>query len=238
MNALPRKAIFIVFQLILFSPFNQIFSQTDSLKTFYRQESADSSDYNYHRKYQYLDINLKDETNMFKISVPAFILSHSVVNQIGINSQYLNLYFTFEKKINPAWSLLIDESNTDYLANSNIQFNSQFDIGIRYYFLMKERIKKGISGNNCNGIYTDFFISDILNFNYVDNGWSSSNIINNQLLGHTSPPVALSFGLQKRLNNFSFIDTRMYIEYQPVFQSNGVFTFGLDFKIGFGWGWK
>ena len=237
MNALPRKAIIIGIQLILISSFNQMYSQTDSIKTSYRQESADSSDYYYHRKYQYLDINLKDETNMFKLSVPTFNLTHTVQGQTGINTEYLTLYITYEKKINPLWSVLIDESNTDFLANSAVQFNSQFNIGVRYYYLLKDRIKKGTSGNNCNGLYTDFFILNIMNYNY-NNNWNGSNIINNAIKYQLSPPVELNIGLQKRLNNFSFIDTKMYFEYQPVYQSNGIFIFGLAFRIGLGWGWK
>ena len=245
MNALPRKAIIIGIQLLLISSFNHLFSQTDSIKTSYRQESADSSDYNYHRKYQYLDINLKDETNMFKLSIPTFTLSHTVQGQTGINSELLTLYITYEKKINPLWSVLLDESNTDELANSTNNFNSQFqfhsqlDIGIRYYYLLKDRIKKGTSGNNCNGLYTDFYVLNIWYYNYNYNELNGfNNIINNQLNYNLSPPVKLGFGLQKRLNNFSFFDTKMYIEYQPNSNKPGIFTFGLDFRIGFGWGWK
>ncbi len=238
MNALPRKAIIVGMQINLILGFNQLFSQTDSIKTIYRQESADSSDYYYHRKYQYLDINLKDETNMFKLSVPAFYLSHTVQGQTGINTQYLTLFITYEKKINPSWSVLIDESNTDYLGNSTLQFNSQCNLGIRYYVLLKDHIKKGISGNNCNGLYTDFFILNITDYNYLGNSWSGTNIFNYGQKFHTSPPVELNFGLQKRLNNFSFIDTRMYFEYQPVYQSSGIFTFGLAFRLGLAWGWK
>lgn len=74
------------------------------------------------------------------------------------------------------------------------------------------------------------------------------------------PELRFNLGLQKRLNNFSYLDTRVYISYTyektsyystmtylipSVYEVEEVhpkimshFVFGLDFKIGLAWGWK
>jgi hypothetical protein len=254
--------------LCLILNFNcKLFSQSDSSQINYSQESADSSDYNYHRKYQYLDINLKEETKMFKIAVPTFSIRHTKDPRVSsINSEDFSLYFTFEKKINPSWSFLIEDVNGGSIA-ATTSFWSNLDWGIRYYFLMKNRIKKGISGNNCNGVYADFFLLNLNCFQFTHEIFSNGNYFNITSnfydfheLFNTSPTLNLNLGLQKRLNNFSFIDAKIYfeftpaskyyyhtVEYYPDYQYKVVtghdwyksyFISGLNFKIGLGWGRK
>jgi hypothetical protein len=211
---------------------------------------------------------------MFKIAVPAFNLSHTNDQIQSYTSEQLSLYFTYEKKITPSWAFLIDNVNNGgntFVAqiNSNdFVYTNSLNWGIRYYFLMKDRIKKGINGNNCNGVYTDFFLVSLNKFQFTHQVWGYedgvnfnvhklvSNFYDFSALFNSAPTFDLNIGLQKRLNNFSFIDAKFYFEYTPEqniyskgpSSSNTIitisekslnhFNFGLSFKIGFGWGWK
>ncbi len=251
-----------------------LFSQTDSSKVSYSQESSDSSDYNYHRKYQYLDINLKEETKMFKIGIPTFTVNYSKSTFQSSSTENLGLFFIYERKFNPSLSLIIENdnsfNNTQYsVTNSSGSFDytTYLDWGIRYYFLMQKRIKEGISGNNCNGLYVDFFIRDLNQFQFQHSIQSQGNLYYFNIyffdfskILNKSPEFQLNLGLQKRLNNYSFIDTKFFIEYIPkgtyedkeveeysgyIYKvttiqhtTSSYLLFGLSFTIGLGWGWK
>lgn len=216
MKALLRKAIIIGIQIILLSPADFLFAQTDSMQVSYSQEASDSSDYNYHRKYQYLDINLKNETNLLKVAIPTFSNRNEKLNNY-------DLVIEFEKEITPGFSAYLD----DYLTYSdNTQLENKllnFNLGIRYYILKRKQINYGISGNNVNGLYIDLnssisnqyqdFLSD---YSPLDNFYYDLNI---------------GLGIQKRLNNWSYIDALAYCSpYNRII--------GLCFKLGFAWGWK
>jgi hypothetical protein len=257
--------------LILVSVFSiEIYPHSDSTRVTYSSESIDSSDYNYHRKYQYLDINLKDETNMFKIAVPTFnITYYKSVSGNSMAQNNFGLLFSFEKKLNPSLSIYVeDESNYSrnaYLTINTYSSSNTLNWGIRYYFLIKKRIKEGVSGNNCNGLFVDLLIHDLNGFGYskiVNEPMTSSSGYNYndfEFRPINTPDIRLNLGLQKRLNNFSYMDTRFYISYIPEktdyysikVSTNpftgeeishpkiyGHFIFGLDFKIGLAWGWK
>ncbi|NJK98125.1 MAG: hypothetical protein HC905_27320 [Bacteroidales bacterium] len=72
----------------------------------YSEERKDTSDYRYRRLYQYLDINMKDEKRMFKVS-PDFSLSK-------YNKQ-LGLQLNYEQKIFSQFSLIINNRNSFYI---------------------------------------------------------------------------------------------------------------------------
>lgn len=267
MKALPRKAIILSLQIIIWSSVNQLFAQTDSMKISYGQERADSSDYNYHRKYQYLDINLKDETKMFKIAIPTFSLAHNN-DPIATtpSSEDFSFYFEYERKINQAWSVIVSNSNS-LGVSATTSITTDLNWGVRYYINMAEQIKHGTRGNNCNGIYVGFFLLDLNQFQYTQNyvvvnptKYNYYHLSNFSALIQ-APTFDLDLGLQKRLNNFSFINTKIYLEFtpdrnqidqKPVVNNLNVvtsysninstalshFNFGLSFSIGLGWGWK
>src|SRR5208283_858955 len=79
-----------------------------------------------------------------------------------------------------------------------------------------------IRGNNCNGLYIDFFLLNLNQIQYTQNYWHSSNknlhytsFADYSTLLYQPPTLNLNLGLQKRLNNFSFIDTKIYMEFTP-----------------------
>jgi hypothetical protein len=271
MKALLAKPLLALMLIVVFTFSKKAYSQADSTRVTYSFESSDSSDYNYRRKYEYLDINLKDETSMFKIAIPTFTITY--YNNLSANSLTQNnfgLLFSFERKINPSWSVYVEDENDysriAYLNINGYNYSSIINWGIRYYFLIKKRIKDGVSGNNCNGVFVDFLVSDLNGMGYskiVYNATSNSDkFIDDEFKFRliNKPELRLNIGLQKRLNNFSYIDTRVYMSYTPektyyyktdyfstlsAYEDEEIypkimshFIFGLDFKIGLGWGWK
>ena len=240
------------------------YPQGNSTGVTYSSESSDSSDFNYHRKYQYLDINLKEETNMFKIAVPTFSITHYTKDENSDTKNNYGILFSFEKKLNPEWSVYVENSNNYTRIASALQtqtFELALNWGLRYYFLMKNRIKEGVSGNNCNGVYIDFTVNRLNRYKYIDIKVIENSrkfAISDARIFNT-PDLTLNLGLQKRLNNFSYIDSRLFFsytlnrkEYQwdtPTESNNyalnkqlssplSYFVFGVEFKIGLGWGWK
>jgi hypothetical protein len=157
--------------------------------------------------------------------------------------------------------------NNTRISGITKPFSSDLDYGIRYYFFIQRKIKEGISGNNCNGAYAGFFLMNLNQFEYQQINLSYGNFYNINVnyynfyhLINKSPTFNLNLGVQKRLNNFSFIDANIFVQYTPkgtVEQEgvieytgynfkvvtyhnpiNGYFNFGLDFKIGLAWGMK
>ena len=259
MKASFRKIILFNILIINAGLVNHMFSQIDSVRTNYSLENADSSDYNYHRKYQYLDINLKNETNILKLALPAFGNSQGFYP-----ASFNSFYLIFEKKINTSISLMLENSNIftqeHKYPNPYANYSSYLNYGIRKYLFMEKRIKEGTSGNNFNGEYIDFFIMGLNEYGYhnktagnFDLSFSDfSHIINK------SPTFEIGLGLQKRLNNYCFLDTKIFISYglektynyktltdtpDPSVTTSQIkipsaIHFGIDFKIGFGKGWK
>ena len=98
----------------------------------------DSSDYAYRRKYQYLDINIKDETKMFKIAVPTFDF---IFNTGIVNIQRYSLILSYERKISKPFSLYIDNFNVLDINGSYYKgYYTKLDWGIRYFYSMNKRI--------------------------------------------------------------------------------------------------
>jgi hypothetical protein len=201
-----------------------VFAQPDTARISYSQENADSSDYNYQRKYQYLDINLKDETKMFKVAIPAFgITYYDNVSGNSISRNNFGLLISFERKIYPSLSVIIENEN-NYTRDaayeiSNYFLTSSLNWGARYYFFMDKRIKEGISGNNLNGVYVDLTLRELNEIRYTNMEYqSTSSKLNYDYLNFIPlnvPDLRLSLGLQKRLSNFAYMDARFFLSFTP-----------------------
>jgi hypothetical protein len=247
--------------------FLPVFSQGDSTTICYSQETADSSfDLSKRLRDRYLNINqnLKDESWLLKFGISPFAIT--LIDTVGkYDLQNVNFSFSFEKKLSTPLSFIIQNSNTFNKSGDSVFFNWGLDYGIRYYFLMKNRISKGISGDNCNGVYIDFFIINLNKYEYHYYNLSYGDFVNADIRYHnysylfnTSPGLSLSVGVQKRLNDYSYIDVRFFAQYKPKdnykryipkeykgynfvpelkeFSAPSFLRFGIDFKIGLAWG--
>jgi hypothetical protein len=242
---------------VSFCSSNDVFAQSDSVKVEYKQESIDSTSFFQRRKYKYLDIKLKDEKNLIKLGVdPAIIYTEMRFN--------IKPRITFEKKINPSWSLIVEDvmeylySNDPRMLNEDDSpvhickesiFSNSFNIGTRYYYGMKKAIREKTSGNNLNGNYFELTINGfptITHYN-VDRFLEPNYPYVIMLLPEKRTEIynyfsfRLSWGIQRRLSNFSFIDAKAFINYGDVVNSTyrtGPVSVGIDINIGFGYNIK
>jgi hypothetical protein len=203
----------------------------------FSEERKDSSDYRYRRLYQYLDINMKDEKRMFKVS-PDFSLSK--------HNKQLGLQLSYEFKIRRQFSFIINNSSNvlvqnryygryfriyDYYGPEKL-FHTNIGADFRWYFNLNQRIKNGTSGNNLSGLYVEAGVSNI---GYFSNGtvWGTETSFRADEGFHafqTFDP-RLAIGFQRRFNNWSYFDV-----FTTVNRTYGLYYWDLGFRLGFAWG--
>lgn len=228
---------------IALSSSNNVLAQTDSVKIEYRQERIDSSDYNLRSKYRYLDINLKEEKNILKIGFKPFTLMSGDYYQFAAN-------VLFEKKIFPEWSMISEfelsfvNNRTDFLNFHDMKNRSyKLNIGARYYYGMEKAIREGNSANNFNGNYFEFSVMSIPPISYLTTTMFN-DYLNQQETSTRRHKTALqiAWGIQRRLNNYAFFDTKINVgcKVYPISELdfNELWYVGLDFTIGFGYNFK
>lgn len=225
-----------IFVIVSLSKTDNVFSQSDSMKVEYRQESSDSSDYFKKIKYKYLNIKLKEEKNLIKIGVRPFSL------ELKENNISVNTIISFEKKISPEWSIILDDVFTYGRFHSSKEFTNSLDIGTRYYYGMNRAIQKGISGNNFNRNYFEFSVNGLPS---IDNqhqekpDGTNYKPTSNRIIFFKS--AGMAWGIQRRLNDYTYFDTKISAGYfyKPgtYIDNRGVYV-GVNFIIGFGYNIK
>lgn len=241
-----KVLILLIFVIISLCKNDNVFAQSDSLKVEYKQESIDSSDFAVRRKYKYLDIILKDEKNLIKIGVQPSIFYTD-------NTFELIPHLIFEKKISPAWSLIFDNEigySYNRFSNSSVNdkiFKFSLNIGTRYYYGINKAIQKKISGNNFNRNYFEFNITGFPSIQkykktYLESNGNGNNTIplsGTQITYLTSAQI--SWGIQRRLSNYTFIDAKMLVGnnlQDYIVDSGSQWFVGLNIIFGFGYNVK
>lgn len=205
---------------LLFLFFSTIcFSQVDTIKIAYSEESKDSSDFKNRKTYQYLDINQKNESHLIKFSP-----------KIGIgNSVFTSFSAGFEQKVLESFSIYVftnsSFSTEQYFSYKSFEGNLQSEI--RWYPGLVRRINSGKSGNNLNGSYVGFGMADFV-------------ILKEFRLESLLPIPYISTGFQKRLNNWSYLDVfgNLSLTRSSWIESDisERLYFGMGIRIGFAWG--
>ncbi len=216
---------------------DNVYAQTDSLKVDYRQESIDSSDYSLKRNYKYLNISLKEEKNLLKFGFKPFTLLAREDFQFATS-------IVFEKKIYPEWSVLFELENSFGIYESVfhhskiISMTNTLNVGARYYYGMNRKIKQGKTANNFNGNFLELSINSIPPLNHSKGKLDpeGDNYYNQSKLQGTA--IQLSWGIQRRLNNFLFFDAKVFADCLvnpfPGTGEKPVWHIGFDCTIGFG----
>ena len=224
-----------MFSIIAFLKNGNIYAQSDSVKVEYKQESIDSSSFTNKFKYKYLDIKLKEEKNLLKIGIRPLSL------ELKERNVSINTYVIFEKKISPEWSVIFENAFVYEHFNSVEQFSNSIDLGTRYYYGMKKAIQKKISGNNFNRNYFELMAYGIPSIdNMIEKRQDGTFYQASGCRYSLFNSAAISWGIQRRLNNYTFFDTKISAGYN--FKTNkhydeGLFV-GVSFIIGFGWNIK
>jgi len=210
-----RKLLNIKLLLVLtLFPTLSINAQKDSVVV---ESQIDGNDSYYNIKYESLDLFLRDETQLFK-----FALSPFKPNQKYDFSIFLT-QLSYERKFNNAWSGLA-ELNQEFmfLSNGNYFINS-FDLGVRNYFLKSKQISKGLSGNNCNGMYFGAKASNLVSGTKINTTETNENFVSFNLIPE------LNFGIQQRISNLFYVDANAFVNYNI---SAYEFGYGLKILIG------
>lgn len=226
---------------VSFCSSNDVFAQSDSVKVEYKQESIDSSSFFQRRKYKYLDIRLKDEKTLFKLGLEPLLIYEE-------HKLRINTHLVFEKKIRTEWSLIFEdviEFSIDNMVNdySNGVYNlikrrsltNAINFGTRYYYGMNKSIREKTSGNNFNSNYFEFTICSFPSFLRYKNTYSYpitqyTNEIYSQkgnLIDFDQVSTKISWGIQRRLSNFLFVDAKLYTKFLAI---PGIGT--ADWKVG------
>ncbi len=205
---------------------NSLYSQTDSIS--YCEEKKESSDYNYRKTYQYLDIKLKNEIWLLKVS-PFFNIRNSM--------EEFSLELAFERKLSKAFSMQIFTKTQMGSGILQEGINGNLSMEIRYYPGIKKRIAKGLSGNNMSGYYLSVGIPDLIKYTDEKNS-------NYKIYFYNWAYPNINMGYQSRLSNWAYLDVFAIFSYKSQFPNYYNFTsWGstsvystLGFRLGFAWG--
>ena len=163
------------------------------------QQDADESYYNL--KYESLDMFLRDETRLFKIAVSPFKPNEKYDFSIVLSQ------LAYERKLNNAWSGVAELNQEFMILKDGIIFINSFDLGIRNYLFKAKQIRKGVSGNNCNGLYAGAKASNLLRATKLANAGTHDSYVG------FKPMPELNVGIQQRISNLFYVDANAFINF-------------------------
>lgn len=178
--------------------------------------ATDKDDY-YKLKYETLDMFLRDESRLFKFAVSPFKPNEKYDFSIILSQ------LAYESKLAKNWSVVAEMNQEFMLLKDGVVFINSFDPGVRNYFFKTRQIEKGISGNNCNGVYAGIKASNLLR--------ATKTIIdssNDTYVGFYIIPE-LNLGIQQRISNLFYVDANAFVNYNTATNKPG---FGLKVLIG------
>lgn len=141
------------FIAVLFFISGALFAQNDSIS--FGEEPKGESDYKFRKTYQYLDIKMKNEKWLVKLT-PYF--------DVRDTWKELSFEIAFERKLTKAISLQIyNKTEIGFIDELDV-FEGNFSLELRYYPGMTKRVANGLSGNNLNGLYLSAGGSDLVKY--------------------------------------------------------------------------
>jgi len=180
-------------------------------------ESQPATDSYYNLKYEYLDMLLRDETRLFKLGISPFKPNEKYDFSILLSQ------LAYERKYNSTLAGIVELNQELMLLKQGSIFINSFDIGIRAYLNKKKQIRKGISGNNCNGIYAGSKLSSLLQAVTQFTDESHDTYVSFR------PMPELNIGIQQRISNLFYVDATTFINYNFESRKPG---FGIKLLIG------
>jgi len=199
-------------------------AQEDSV--FVENEWQQDDSYYYQNKYKYLDIRLSDEDKLLKIGVQPFKPSET------FSFLVFTIHGGFEQKLGTSFSM-ISEINTVMTWTDEQAFHQVgYSPGIRYYFLKKQEIAHGKSGNNCQGFYGLLRSNNLLGMiSFRGEGINTESSRSSQLERYitTSLTPEIGLGFQQRLDYHLYFDASISCSYDILEKDWGLqlnFLFG------------
>jgi hypothetical protein len=228
------KKINIIFLLSLFFilGFFRAKAQEDTINKQTILNPMKELDNNQKRKQQYLDVNFREEKTLFKLGISPlkFLSSEDIFSMANFSS-----FIGIEKKIIPSLSF-INYNNFEYQSSKTRFLGWEFssDIGLRYYYSMHKRIIYAIGANNFHSNYLSVNLNEGLKYRNINQANSpDSNVLvyPTQKSWTFKPLFCVSWGIQRRIGKWWFIDTSTYLEF-----NEDKYGFGVNLLFGFGIG--
>jgi hypothetical protein len=203
-----------VMSIFLGTSFVTVFAQNDTIKVSYSEESPDSVNYNFKRKYQYIDLNMRNEKDLLKFGIAPF---HTSLDE----SITLDFRIGYERKLNSSFSIDLTTFNHIYkFVYKMDEWTTDGTLSLRYYYGMKKKIKDGVSGDNLNHNFYRFGITSTIYYE-----------------GENSyPPAYIDFGwgLQRRLGQFGYFNGIFSLNKGVKNTLDTQWVFMIDLEIGLG----
>lgn len=205
------------------------YAQTDTVLV--ETELEQDQEFYYRNKYRYLDVRLGDEDRLLKIGIQPFKPSDN------FSFLVFTLHGGIEQKINTSLTA-ITEINSVMTWTDEQAFHQQgVSLGGRYYFLKKREIEQGRSGNNCQGVYGLFKMSDLLSLITLREKDEDPDPLSHEpylerfIKGSLTPEIGI--GYQQRLDYHLYFDSALSCNYNILDKDFGFqisFLFGVLFS--------
>lgn len=176
-----------------------------------------NSDTYYNLKYEALDIFLRDEIRLFKVSVSPFKPNEKYDFSILLSQ------LAYERKFHKSWSFIAELNQELMLLSTSTVFVNSLDLGVRNYFNKAKQIRLGLSGNNCNGFYFGAKASGLLRATTLFSEGNHQNFVS------LIPMPEMNIGIQQRISNLFYVDANAFVNYNFTLSNPG---FGIKVLIG------
>jgi len=224
-----KRSAYMILMLAMSLAGMNCFAQTDTVLI--ETELQQDQEFYYRNKYRYLDVRLGDEDRLLKIGIQPFKPSDN------FSFLVFTLHGGFEQKINTSL-IAVTEINSVMTWTEEEAFHQQgISLGGRYYFLKKREIEQGRSGNNCQGVYGLFKMSDLLSLITLRADDADPDPLSHEphlerfIKGSLTPEVGI--GYQQRLDYHLYFDSSLSCNYNILDNDFGFqicFLFGVLFS--------
>ena len=205
--------------LILLNTSMVIYAQNETVTV--TKTVEDTIDYNYQRKYEYLDKNLIEEKSLLKVGVNYILFTQS---DLSPNYWSAGFLLGYEKKLSPLLSF-------SSIVNYHVSYDTLSVLGLslqgRYYYLKTKEIKNKTGADNMIGPYILFGVQNIISYSSPIPKPSEKK----KEFGF-SPLIQFGVGNQFNLNKWINFDFNIYTNYDLNDRRLGLQIEGkLDFVI-------
>lgn len=201
-------------------------AQQDTITVSYSEEPAEKSSFSFKEKYKYWTRATVEEKSMFKVGLSQLAFGFGG----GANTDFsVGHVIAFERKVGVPFSLLVQYRN-DISTWTPTMLG--LDAGVRYYYALPTRIKRGKSANNFSANYFSLQYNNTWSIGDYSEGVTP---VRYDFTTFYSRDISLLYGLQRRLGKYGYVDInigygRRIGEIQSTNLRRGFFDF--NFSIG------
>ena len=177
-------------------------AQEDTVRVSYSEEPATASNFSLKEKYRYFTRASLEEKSMFKVGISRLNIGWAGSFGLILGLEHI---IAFERKIGVPFSVMGQYRNLNGF-NNNSPKEMGVDVGVRYYYALPARIKKGKSANNFSANYFSLQSDNTLSWGeYI----TSFSPIQFEYRNNSVYSLSLLYGLQRRLGKYGYVDVNV-----------------------------